>query len=107
MSSGFFKSDHFLLVFHSQQASQELTEVLNELWRLDTNRLKPGTDYTISLQVSTADVLMQELKALSCSKFKCVWSESHFYLWKHNTIPAAANFYVHTGATCMFEEEFQ
>lgn len=34
----------------SQDASQELTDVLNELWRLDTNRLKPGTDYTISLQ---------------------------------------------------------
>ncbi|XP_029971338.1 poly(U)-specific endoribonuclease-C [Salarias fasciatus] len=34
----------------SQQADQELTEVLNQLWRLDTNRLKPGTDYIISLQ---------------------------------------------------------
>ncbi|KAM8838490.1 uridylate-specific endoribonuclease C-like [Synchiropus picturatus] len=34
----------------SQQASQELTQVLNDLWRLDTNRLKPGRDYIISLQ---------------------------------------------------------
>ncbi|XP_028283467.1 poly(U)-specific endoribonuclease-C-like [Parambassis ranga] len=34
----------------SQQANKELTEVLNQLWILDTNRLKPGTDYTISLQ---------------------------------------------------------
>ncbi|KAK7944866.1 hypothetical protein WMY93_000594 [Mugilogobius chulae] len=34
----------------SQAASEELTDVLNELWRLDTNRLKPGTDYSISLQ---------------------------------------------------------
>ncbi|KAM9789692.1 uridylate-specific endoribonuclease C-like [Neosynchiropus ocellatus] len=34
----------------SQQASQELAEVLNDLWRLDTNRLKPGRDYIISLQ---------------------------------------------------------
>ncbi|KAI3374765.1 hypothetical protein L3Q82_021322 [Scortum barcoo] len=34
----------------SQQANQELTEVLNQLWRLDTNRLRPGTDYIISLQ---------------------------------------------------------
>ncbi|XP_034412205.1 poly(U)-specific endoribonuclease-C-like isoform X3 [Cyclopterus lumpus] len=34
----------------SQQANQELTEVLNQLWRLDTNRLKPETDYIISLQ---------------------------------------------------------
>ncbi|XP_033838458.1 poly(U)-specific endoribonuclease-like [Periophthalmus magnuspinnatus] len=33
-----------------QDASEELTEVLNELWRLDTNRLKPGKDYIISLQ---------------------------------------------------------
>lgn len=38
--------------FHSQQASQELTEVFNQLWHLDTNRLRPGTDYIISLQVS-------------------------------------------------------
>lgn len=35
---------------NGRQANQELTEVLNELWRLDTNRLKPGTDYRISLQ---------------------------------------------------------
>ncbi|KAK5620942.1 hypothetical protein CRENBAI_016458 [Crenichthys baileyi] len=34
----------------SRQANQELTEVLNQLWRLDSNRLKPGTDYRISLQ---------------------------------------------------------
>lgn len=34
----------------SQGANQELTEVLNQLWRLDTNRLRPGTDYVISLQ---------------------------------------------------------
>eukprot|EP00064_Thunnus_orientalis_P023309 superscaffoldBa00008674_g23545 len=34
----------------SQGANQELTEVLNQLWRLDTNRLRPGTDYIISLQ---------------------------------------------------------
>ncbi|MEQ2169692.1 hypothetical protein GOODEAATRI_027875, partial [Goodea atripinnis] len=27
-----------------------LTEVLNQLWDLDSNRLKPGTDYRISLQ---------------------------------------------------------
>lgn len=39
---------------NSRQANRELTEVLNELWRLDTNRLKPGTDYRISLQVSPA-----------------------------------------------------
>nr|XP_057918155.1 uridylate-specific endoribonuclease C-like [Doryrhamphus excisus] len=33
-----------------QAANQELAEVLNELWRLDSNRLKPGIDYIISLQ---------------------------------------------------------
>ncbi|XP_044075944.1 poly(U)-specific endoribonuclease-C-like [Siniperca chuatsi] len=32
------------------QANRELTEVLNQIWRLDTNRLRPGTDYIISLQ---------------------------------------------------------
>ncbi|KAM4605020.1 uridylate-specific endoribonuclease C-like [Polymixia lowei] len=34
----------------SQGINQELSEVLNQLWCLDTNRLKPGTDYIISLQ---------------------------------------------------------
>ncbi|XP_061834942.1 uridylate-specific endoribonuclease C [Nerophis lumbriciformis] len=34
----------------SQGANQELSEVLNELWHLDVNRLKPGTDYIISPQ---------------------------------------------------------
>uniref|UniRef100_A0A8C6TTM6 Uridylate-specific endoribonuclease n=1 Tax=Neogobius melanostomus TaxID=47308 RepID=A0A8C6TTM6_9GOBI len=35
----------------SQNSSQEeLTEVFNQLWRLDVNRLKPGTDYIISPQ---------------------------------------------------------
>lgn len=34
----------------SQQADQELTKVLNQLWHQDKNRLKPGTDYKISLQ---------------------------------------------------------
>lgn len=42
--------------FHSQQASQELTEVFNQLWRLDSNRLRPGTDYIISLQVSACSL---------------------------------------------------
>nr|XP_061795691.1 uridylate-specific endoribonuclease C-like [Nerophis lumbriciformis] len=33
-----------------QVATQELSEVLNQLWRLDVNRLKPGTDYIIAPQ---------------------------------------------------------
>lgn len=46
----------FILASHSQQADQELTEVLNQLWKLDVNRLRPGTDYTISLQVSAGSL---------------------------------------------------
>ncbi|KAM7379684.1 hypothetical protein PAMP_005218 [Pampus punctatissimus] len=34
----------------SQGVNQELTELLNQLWSLDTNRLRPGTDYIISPQ---------------------------------------------------------
>ncbi|XP_041658510.1 poly(U)-specific endoribonuclease-C-like [Cheilinus undulatus] len=34
----------------SQKADHELTEVLNQLWRLDTNRFEPRTDYIINLQ---------------------------------------------------------
>lgn len=45
-------NDLFLLYFFSRQTNKELTEVLNQLWRLDTNRLKAGKDYRISLQVS-------------------------------------------------------
>lgn len=33
-----------------QGVNQDLSKVLNELWKLDYNRLKPGTDYAISLQ---------------------------------------------------------
>ncbi|XP_017266459.1 poly(U)-specific endoribonuclease-C [Kryptolebias marmoratus] len=35
---------------NGRQADKELTEVLNQLWLLDTNRLQPGKDYRISLQ---------------------------------------------------------
>ncbi|XP_048865767.1 uridylate-specific endoribonuclease C-like [Brienomyrus brachyistius] len=34
----------------SQAVDQGLSDILNELWKLDKNRLKSGTDYTISLQ---------------------------------------------------------
>ncbi|XP_023262495.1 poly(U)-specific endoribonuclease-C-like [Seriola lalandi dorsalis] len=30
--------------------NQELSNLFNELWRLDVNRMTPGTDYTISVQ---------------------------------------------------------
>ncbi|XP_028814253.1 uridylate-specific endoribonuclease C [Denticeps clupeoides] len=39
-----------LPLLHAASVNQELSDILKELWRLDTNRLKPGTDYTISLQ---------------------------------------------------------
>lgn len=31
--------------------NQELSNIFNELWRLDVNRWTPGIDYTISVQV--------------------------------------------------------
>ncbi|KAM3865931.1 uridylate-specific endoribonuclease C-like [Diretmus argenteus] len=34
----------------SHGVNEELSEVLNQLWSLDTNRLKPGTDYIINPQ---------------------------------------------------------
>ncbi|XP_048123723.1 poly(U)-specific endoribonuclease-C-like isoform X1 [Alosa alosa] len=34
----------------SQSVNEEISAVLNELWKLDTNRLKPGKDYAISTQ---------------------------------------------------------
>ncbi|XP_076004449.1 uridylate-specific endoribonuclease C [Genypterus blacodes] len=34
----------------SERSNQELTDVLNELWRLDANRLRPGSDYIINPQ---------------------------------------------------------
>ncbi|KAB5542331.1 hypothetical protein PHYPO_G00090440 [Pangasianodon hypophthalmus] len=37
---------------------QELSAILNELWKLDVNRVKPGKDYTINLQ-GKADYVAQ------------------------------------------------
>ncbi|XP_067109369.1 uridylate-specific endoribonuclease C-like [Osmerus mordax] len=34
----------------SQGVNQELSQIFNQLWNLDSNRLKPGTDYKINLQ---------------------------------------------------------
>ncbi|XP_007250602.2 uridylate-specific endoribonuclease C [Astyanax mexicanus] len=34
----------------SQTVNQDLSDIFNELWKLDVNRMKPGTDYRISLQ---------------------------------------------------------
>lgn len=31
--------------------NEEISALLNELWKLDTNRLRPGKDYIISTQV--------------------------------------------------------
>ncbi|XP_035283618.1 poly(U)-specific endoribonuclease-C-like isoform X2 [Anguilla anguilla] len=46
----FFTLTCTLLDASSPVVDQELSDIINELWKLDTNRLKPGTDYTISLQ---------------------------------------------------------
>ncbi|XP_063074099.1 poly(U)-specific endoribonuclease-C-like isoform X2 [Engraulis encrasicolus] len=35
---------------YRQGVNEEISAVLNELWKLDTNRLKPGKDYIIALQ---------------------------------------------------------
>ncbi|XP_041847575.1 poly(U)-specific endoribonuclease-C-like [Melanotaenia boesemani] len=50
-----------------RQANQELTEVLNKLWRLDSNRLKPGTDYVISLQGKAGYVTQGTNNAKDCA----------------------------------------
>ncbi|XP_026858039.2 poly(U)-specific endoribonuclease-C [Electrophorus electricus] len=42
----------------SPVVDQELSAVLNELWKLDVNRLKPGKDYKINLQ-GKADFVSQ------------------------------------------------
>ncbi|MCI4379127.1 hypothetical protein PGIGA_G00224350 [Pangasianodon gigas] len=34
----------------AQTVNQELSNIIGELWKLDINRFKPGTDYKISLQ---------------------------------------------------------
>ena len=36
---------------HRPAVNQELSNLFNELWRLDVNRMTPGTDYTVSVQV--------------------------------------------------------
>lgn len=45
--------------------NQELSNIFNELWRLDVNRWSPGIDYTISVQVQNhafkADCSQQQL----------------------------------------------
>lgn len=37
--------------FNRPAVNQELSNIFNELWRLDVNHMKPGIDYTISVQV--------------------------------------------------------
>uniref|UniRef100_A0A3Q3EYB9 Uridylate-specific endoribonuclease n=1 Tax=Kryptolebias marmoratus TaxID=37003 RepID=A0A3Q3EYB9_KRYMA len=49
--------------------NQELSNLFNELWRLDENRMKPGTDYTVSVQgragfVSPGSVMAQDRASL-------------------------------------------
>lgn len=34
---------------------------MNEMWKLDVNRMRPGIDYKINLQVRVADVFVKTL----------------------------------------------
>lgn len=43
-----------LTLQHSPVLNQELSDIFNELWRLDVNRWTPGIDYIISIQVKTS-----------------------------------------------------
>lgn len=43
---------------HRPAVNQELSNIFNELWRLDVNRWTPGIDYTISVQVESTFLLM-------------------------------------------------
>lgn len=55
------KLRHLSILSSSQQASKELTEVLNQIWSLDANRLRPGTDYVISLQVRNKSLKLSHM----------------------------------------------
>ncbi|XP_041852110.1 poly(U)-specific endoribonuclease-C [Melanotaenia boesemani] len=69
--------------------NQELSNLFNELWRLDVNRMKPGTDYTISVQgqagfVSQGSHVVQDhasqplFSNVSESKLRNITTFSHF-----------------------------
>lgn len=75
----------------SQQASQELSEVLNQIWDLDANRLRPGTDYVISLQVRHESLKLSHMmqicnacNGIFCSKKKSVM-QKHRQFQGHTT----------------------
>ena len=40
-----------LFLTHRFRPNEELSRICQELWDLDDNRLKPGVDYVIDLQV--------------------------------------------------------
>lgn len=51
-----------------QGTNQELSDVLNELWKLDVNRMKPGKDYKINLQGKAGFVSEGNNNARDCAR---------------------------------------
>uniref|UniRef100_A0A8C4IG25 Uridylate-specific endoribonuclease n=1 Tax=Dicentrarchus labrax TaxID=13489 RepID=A0A8C4IG25_DICLA len=53
-----------LTLCHRPAVNQELSNIFNELWRLDVNRMTPGVDYTISVQVRCIFLFRQLLSSV-------------------------------------------
>lgn len=51
-----------------QSTNQELSNLLNELWKLDVNRMKPGQDYKINLQGKAGFVSEGSNSARDCAR---------------------------------------
>ncbi|TRY58929.1 hypothetical protein DNTS_013428 [Danionella cerebrum] len=51
-----------------QGINKELSDLLNELWKLDVNRMKPGTDYKINLQGKAGFVAEGSNIARDCAR---------------------------------------
>lgn len=53
--------------------NQELSTLFNELWTLDVNRMTPGIDYTISVQVRRSAMIRHTSLDCCCTKpyFNC------------------------------------
>lgn len=84
----------FLVYFCNRPAiNQELSNLFNELWRLDVNRMKPGIDYTISVQVrscfppTTLCTLLKKIKASIgsvsrlCRAERDLWTRAAMLWW--------------------------
>lgn len=60
------------LTFNRPAVNQELSNIFNELWRLDVNRMKPGLDYTISIQVRSILLFPHEHICVFTNTLLCV-----------------------------------